>query len=104
MARVFRRNVSTQIKKWQYNALPERRIELINNQFSSKSFEDYEYVAKVGALECISKMSSQYAYKAKTKAFRMITQHMFNKRSENDHDENLNEKLELLNRLNVMME
>ena len=44
------------------------------------------------------------AYKSKSKAFRMITQHMFNKRSENDHDESLSERLDLLNRQNALME
>lgn len=43
-------------------------------------------------------------FKAKIKAFRMITQHMYNKRSENDHDESLNERLDLLNRQNTLME
>lgn len=34
----------------------------------------------------------------------MITQHMFNKRSETDHDESLTERLDLLNRQNALME
>lgn len=38
------------------------------------------------------------------KAFRMITQHMFNRRSETDHDESLNERLDLINRQNALME
>ena len=49
-------------------------------------------------------MNSQMTFKAKIKAFRMITQHMYNKRSENDHDESLNERLDLLNRQNTLME
>lgn len=61
-------------------------------------------VARLGAIESISKLNSQIAYKAKSKAFRMITQHMFNKRSENDHDESLSERLDLLNRQNTLME
>ena len=32
------------------------------------------------------------------------SQHMYNKRNETDHDESLNERLDLLNRLNAMME
>ena len=43
----------------------------------------------------------QVVYKSKVKAFRLISQHMYNKRNETDHDESW---LDLLNRLNVMME
>lgn len=49
-------------------------------------------------------MTNQISYRAKVTAFRTITQFMFNKRNENDHDESLNERLDLLNRLNTMME
>lgn len=31
MSRVFRKNISKQVRAWHYNALPERKLELINN-------------------------------------------------------------------------
>lgn len=104
MARIFKKNLDSQVKKWNHTALPEKRLEAISSELASKSKEDYEYVAKIGAIECISKMSNQIVYKSKIKAFKMITQNMFNKRNETDHDESLNERLDLLNRLNAMME
>lgn len=43
-------------------------------------------------------------YKAKVHAFRQITQFMFNKRTETDYDQSLEERLELINRQNKLME
>ena len=103
MTRVFKRNMTKHVKKWQCKAIPEKKVEHLTAEFS-KQPEDFNYVAKLGAAECLSKMNSQMTFKAKIKAFRMITQHMYNKRSENDHDESLNERLDLLNRQNTLME
>jgi hypothetical protein len=77
MSRIFKRNLSTQVKKWQYFALPERKLELINQQFSETFKEGYEYVAKMGAIDSISKLNEKNMNMAKSKAFRTITQHMF---------------------------
>ena len=101
MARIFKKNMESQVKNWHHNALPEKRLEAISSEMMNKSKDDYEYVAKIGAVECLSKISHQVVYKSKVKAFRLISQHMYNKRNETDHDESW---LDLLNRLNVMME
>ncbi len=85
MSRIFRKHISKQVKVWHYNALPTRKLELINNELSDKFKDDYDYVAKMGAVESLGKLNSQIAYKAKIKAFRLINQHMFNKRIETDH-------------------
>lgn len=57
MSRIFRRNVAKQVKVWQYNALPEKKLQLINNDLSDKLKEDYDYVARIGAVEGMSKMN-----------------------------------------------
>ncbi len=48
--RVFRRNFTKQVKKWQYNAHPERKLEFIHTEITKKSKEEYDYIAKYGAL------------------------------------------------------
>jgi hypothetical protein len=55
-------------------------------------------------VESVSKLSQQNIYKAKGQAFRMIAQYMFNKKSENDYDQSLEDRLELINRQNKLME
>jgi hypothetical protein len=96
--------LTRQFKKWQFNAQPEKKLEYINADLAEKSKEEYEYVAKVGAIESLRKLSEQSAYKAKVSAFRSIVQNMFNKRSETDYDQSLEERLELINRQNILME
>lgn len=81
MARIFKKSLESQVKKWHHSALPEKRLESISSEMINKSKEDYEYVARMGAVECLSKISNQLVYKSKVKAFRMITQNMFNKRN-----------------------
>jgi len=68
--RVFRRNFGKQIKKWQFNAHPEKKLEFVHNEITKKSKEEYDYIAKIGALETIAKVSTNSSYKAKAKAFR----------------------------------
>jgi len=72
MSRIFRRNVTKQVEKWHSNVIPEKRLELINNQLSENLEENYEYLAKIGALESASKLYSQITYRAKAKAFKLI--------------------------------
>lgn len=48
--RVFKRNLTKQFKKWQFNAQPEKKLEYVNADLAEKSKEEYEYVTKVGAL------------------------------------------------------
>jgi hypothetical protein len=79
--RVFKRNLAKQVKKWQFNAQPERKLEYIHADLAEKSKEEYDYVAKAGALETLRKLSDLNVYKAKIRAFRNIKEHMFNKRS-----------------------
>ena len=86
MNRVFKKNLSKQVRKWHFGVFPERKIDLLNTEFNKKSQEDYKFVAKMGAVECISKSYNQMTYKAKVKAFRLITQNMYNKRSDDAHD------------------
>lgn len=52
----------------------------------------------------MSKLNAQIQFKAKMKAFRLINQHMFNKKIENDHEESLSDRLDLLNRHNSLLE
>jgi len=70
--RVFRRNITKQIKKWQYNAHPERKLEYVHSEITKKSKEEYDYIAKIGALETITKISTTTSTKAKGKAFRSL--------------------------------
>lgn len=102
--RVFRRNMTKHIKNWQYNAQPEKKLEFIHNEITKKSKDEYDYVARYGALETISKVSSSSNYKAKAKAFRSLLELMFKKKIDNDYDASLEERLELINRQNALME
>lgn len=104
MDRVFKRNLTRQFKKWQFNAQPEKKIEFIHSDFTERSKQEYEYVAKLGALESLRKLTDQTIYKAKVNGFRSIVQHMYSKRSETDYDQSLDERLELINRQNILME
>lgn len=104
MNRLFKRNLTKQVRKWHFGVFPERKIELLNTEYNTRSKDDYKYLAKLGAIECFSKTHQQMAYKAKVKAFRLITQNMYNKRSDDAHDEGLTEKLDLLNRQKALME
>lgn len=61
-------------------------------------------MAKYGALETISKVSASSNYKAKAKAFRSLLEIMFKKKIDNDYDASLEERLELINRQNALME
>lgn len=102
--RVFRRNFTKQVKKWQYNAHPEKKLEFVHNEITKKSKDEYEYVAKFGALETISKISAASNYKAKAKAFRSLLEVMYKKKIDHDYDASLEERLELINRQNALME
>ena len=104
MDRVFKRNLTKQLKRWQFNAQPEKKLEYVHADLAEKSKDEYDYIAKVGALESLRKLSEQAAYKAKVRAFRNIVQHMYNKRTETDYDQSLEERLELINRQNILME
>lgn len=102
--RVFRRNFTKQVKKWQFNAHPEKKLEFVHNEITKKSKEEYEYIAKIGALETINKISSNSNYKAKAKAFRSILEVSFKKKIDTDYDASLEERLELINRQNALMD
>ena len=102
--RVFRRNFTKQVKKWQFNAHPEKKLEFVHNEITKKSKDEYEYVAKYGALEVVNKISTASNYKAKAKAFRCILETMFKKKIDHDYDASLEERLELINRQNALME
>jgi len=56
---------------------------------TKKSKDEFDYIAKYGALESVSKISSTSNYKAKAKAFRSLLQNMFHKKSENEYDASL---------------
>lgn len=102
--RVFRRQMTKHIKKWQYNAHPEKKLEYVNSEIAKKSKEEFEFVAKYGAIETVSKISSNSQYKAKGKAFRCMIDIMFKKKIDNDYDTGLEERLGLINRQNALME
>ena len=86
MNRVFKNNLRKQVRKWHFGVFPDKKISLLNSEFNKKSTEDYNYLAKFGAVESIAKTHHQMTYKAKVKAFRLITQNMYNKRSDDAHD------------------
>lgn len=50
MARIFKRNMESQVQNWHHNALPEKIIETIKKEMVIKSKEEYESVAKIGAV------------------------------------------------------
>lgn len=102
--RVFRRNFTKQVKKWQFNAHPEKKLEFVHNEITKKSKDEYDYIAKIGALETINKISSNSNYKAKAKAFRSIIEVSFKKKIDHDYDASLEERLELINRQNALMD
>lgn len=87
--RVFRRNLTKQIKKWQFNAHPEKKLEFVHNEITKKSKDEYDYVARFGALETINKISSASNYKAKAKAFRNLLEVMYKKKIDHDYDASL---------------
>lgn len=87
--RVFRKNFTKQVKKWQYNAHPEKKLQFVHSEITKKSKDEYDYVAKVGALETINKISSSSNYKAKAKAFRCIIEVYFKKKIDSDYDTSL---------------
>jgi len=102
--RVFRRHMNKHVKKWQYNSNPERKLELIHTEITKKSKDEYEYVAKLGAIETISRISASTQYKAKAKAFRSLMETMFKRQIDHNYDTGLEERLELINRQNALME
>lgn len=102
MERVFKKNISKQVKKWQYNAIPERRLENIHKEIS-KTQDNYNFVAKYGALESVAKISTGSSYKSKAKAFRSLLQNMYSKKTDTVYDASLEERLDLINRLNAQM-
>jgi hypothetical protein len=104
MDRIFKRNFTKQIKKWQYNSNPERKLDLIHTEITKKSKEEYDYIAKHGALESINKININTNYKAKAKAFRCLLEVMYKKKIDGDYDASLEERLELINRQNALME
>lgn len=104
MSRIFKKYVSKQVEAWQFNALPERKLEAINEKLADNLEDNYNYVAKIGAIENVSRLNSQITFKAKMKAFRLIAENMFSKKSELDQDESLRERLDLINRQNALME
>jgi hypothetical protein len=55
-------------------------------------------------VESISKISTSSQYKAKSKAFRSLVEIMFKKKLDHDYDTGLEERLELINRQNALME
>ena len=57
MDRVFKRNLKRQLKKWQFNAQPENKLEYVHADLAEKSKEEYDYIARVGALESLRKLS-----------------------------------------------
>jgi len=57
MDRVFKRNLTRQFKKWQFNSQPEKKLEYVHADLAEKSKEEYDYVAKVGAIESLRKLS-----------------------------------------------
>lgn len=90
MDRIFKRSLSKQLNKWLYATFPEKRLEKLQNTMSAVSPSDYNYAARVGSLDLISKMNEQIAYRAKVRAFRMLAQNMFNMRSDVEQTDNLN--------------
>ena len=102
--RVFKRHMTKNVRKWQYNAQPEKKLELIHNEITKKSKDEYDYVAKYGAVETIAKLSASSQYKAKAKAFRGLLEIMFKKKIDQNYDSGLEERLELINRQNALME
>lgn len=87
--RVFRRHMNKHVKKWQYNSNPERKLELVHNEITKKSKDEYEYVAKIGAIETISRISASTQYKSKAKAFRGLMETMFKRQIDQNYDTGL---------------
>ena len=104
MDRIFKKNMGRQIKTWVHNTFPERKLDYVNNQIVSKDQEDYEFVAKIGSLESLSKLNKQVAYRAKAKAFRNLVQNYYERKEGVTETENVDKVLELLNRQNQLME
>lgn len=102
--RVFKRHMTKHVRKWQHNAHPEKKLELIHNEITKNSKDEYEYVAKYGAIETVSKISTSSQYKAKAKAFRCLLERMLKKKIENNYDSGLEERLQLINRQNSLMD
>lgn len=57
MDRIFKKNMARQIKTWTHNSFPEKKLDYINSQIISKEKEEYEFVAKVGSIESLSKLN-----------------------------------------------
>ena len=104
MSRIFSRNLCKQINKWQYNAHPERKLELITENLKKKSSQNYQYVSKLGAVESLAKLQNHLAVKSKMSVMKILTENMYSKKIEEERDESLSERLELLSRQNEIME
>lgn len=104
MDRIFKKNMNRQIKTWVHNAFPERKLDYVNTQIIAKDKEDYEFVAKIGSLESLSKLNKQIAYRAKAKAFRNLVQNFYDQKEGEGEVQNVDKVLELLNRQNQLME
>lgn len=104
MQRIFKKNVSKQIRTWVHNTFPDKKLEYINNQMSIKNKEDYDYVAKMGSLEAISKLNTQIAYRAKVRAFRQLAQNYYNETMIQESGDSNDKVIDLLTRQNQLMD
>ena len=92
------------MKLWQFNAHPEKKLEFSHSEITKKAKDEYDYIAKVGAAESIAKTHTNSVYKSKAKAFRKLLEVTLKKQIETDKDSNLEEKLDLVQRQNALME
>ncbi len=78
--RVFKRSLTRHIQRWQYNAQPEKRIEVLHNEYQSRSQEDYDYLSRLGAADVIRRLIIQAKYKSIAGGFKSITENMLSKK------------------------
>ena len=104
MNRIFKKHFSKQVQRWKFRANPERQAEYVEREYKQTSPERYEFVARLGAAQILSKLQDHILYKEKVRSFRALNTFANRKRIEMEQDESITERVGLLERQNILME
>ena len=104
MNRIFKKHFSKQVQRWKFRANLERQAEYVEREYKQTSPEKYEFVARLGAAQILSKLQDHILYKEKVRSFRALNTFANRKRIEMEQDESITERVGLLERQNILME
>lgn len=105
MDRVFRRNVKKHIDKWRRGGGSSQGggMEKIIGMMRERS-DEFHIVSRMGAVEAISRIIKGASKRLKMKILNQISVCGLREATDSAYDRSLDERLELINRQNVLME